>query len=203
MVADLSFLLPFSPPGEDSDQFNVGGMRSVGVAPRPMGKSFDTAGVFGDFCRLLYQAGFMPVLIPMDRKEDLPVIEEISKRQGGRIPDLRKAVTPMQIQQRVDRMDAVVAMRLHAGILAAGVCVPPLMVSYDPKVASFARLLEVGPAVSLDGLTPTRLLDMFTSFHKDHDRNVKILERKRQEMYSLAQGNINVLYETIGMAAKM
>lgn len=199
--ADLSFLMPSSVSAEDADNFNVGGMRSVGVAPRPVGKGFDTAGVFGDLCRLLYQAGYMPVLVPMDHAEDMPLIEEISKRHGGRIPDLRKAVTPMQVQQRLARMDTVIAMRLHAGILSAGVGVPPLMVSYDPKVAAFARMLEVGNALALDGLTAPRLMDQFSSFMKDHERNIKLVERKRKELVELAEKNIQALHEAIGVFA--
>jgi polysaccharide pyruvyl transferase WcaK-like protein len=139
----------------------------------------------------------------MDRHEDGPLIEEISKRHGGRIPDLRKAQTPMQIQQRIARMEGMVAMRLHGGILAASVGVPPLMVSYDPKVSAFSRMLDLGPAVGLEGLTPTRLLDTFTAFHKERARNVKILERKREELYNLAQQNITILRETVGTSARM
>lgn len=200
VTADLSFIMPKT-HDEDADGFNVGAMKSVGIAPKALGKNFDSAGLFGEFCKLLYQAGFMPVLIPMDRHEDMPLIEEISKRHGGRIPDLRKAQTPMQIQQRVARMEAMVAMRLHGGILAAGVGVPPLMVSYDPKVSAFARMLDIGPAIALEGLTPTRLLDTFTAFHKERPRNVKILERKREELYNLAYQNITILRETVGAAA--
>ncbi|HEY0867455.1 MAG TPA: polysaccharide pyruvyl transferase family protein, partial [Fimbriimonas sp.] len=40
MAADLSFLLPHTPAGVESDSFNVGGMKTIGIAPRPLGKAF-------------------------------------------------------------------------------------------------------------------------------------------------------------------
>src|SRR6185312_173871 len=116
------------------------GMKTIGISAKPLDKKTDVAGLFGEFCRLMFQSGHMPVLLEMDKEEDRQLLDEISKKQGGRIPDLRKLTTPMQVQQRIDRMDAVVSMRLHAGILATTVGVPSLMVSYDPKVTAFAKL---------------------------------------------------------------
>jgi polysaccharide pyruvyl transferase WcaK-like protein len=139
----------------------------------------------------------MPVLMTLDRVEDGPLIEEINKKQGGKVPDLRKLTTPIQVQQRISRMESVVAMRLHAGILAATVQVPALMISYDPKVQNYARQMDLGNALSLEGLTATRLLDAYIGFHKDHARHVKILERKRQEMNNAAQVSVQMILETI------
>jgi polysaccharide pyruvyl transferase CsaB len=200
VTADCAFLLQ-SPPEEDGqDAYNVGGMRSVGVAPRPLDKKADIAGLFGEFCKLMYQSGTVPVLLEMDRDEDGPLIEEIHKRSGGRMPQIRKLQTPMQVQQRVRRMDAIVAMRLHAGILAATVGVPPLMVSYDPKVAAFAKLLETAPAIPVENLTPQRLFDSFTTFMRDRDRHAKIVENKRAEMAANAAVNIELVNQTLGVA---
>lgn len=198
VTADSAFLLPVPATGLEQDGFNVGNMKSVGIAPRAVKeKGRDIGGLFGEFCRLMYQAGFVPVLIVMDKFEDTPLVDEISKKQGGKVPDLRKLTTPMQIQQRIGRMDSVVAMRLHAGILAATMNVPSLMVSYDPKVTSYARTMEMGNALSLEGLTATRLLDAFVSFQKDHARNVKIVERKREEQMHAAQGNIEAVLQFV------
>jgi polysaccharide pyruvyl transferase CsaB len=193
VTADSAFLMPRQ-PSEEGVGFSVGNMRTVGIAPRPLDKKTDVAGLFGDFCRLLYQSGTMPVLIEMDRNEDGELISEISKRQGGKIPDMKKVPTPMQLQARMARMDYVVAMRLHAGILAANADIPPLMVSYDPKVSAFSKLLGLGSALSMDaGITAPRLLEAFLQFQKDRDRNVKLLERKRQELAKLAEGNFELV----------
>jgi polysaccharide pyruvyl transferase CsaB len=205
VTADLAFLLPTptAPPGEEDEGYKVGNMRTIGIAPRPLGKGRDVAALFGDFCRLVYQSGTMPVLISMDRNEDAPLIQEISNKQGGKIPDLKKIATPTDLQKRVSRMDCMVAMRLHGGILAATVGVPPLLISYDPKVAAFAKGLGLGSALSLDGLTPQRMFEAFTAFYKDRDRNAKLLQRKREEMFNLAMQNVEIVQDVLGRSAKM
>jgi polysaccharide pyruvyl transferase CsaB len=197
LTADCAFLLPQPPQAEDEGGFTVGNMKSVGLAPRPMDKKSDISGLFAELCRLMYQSGTMPVLIEMDREEDGPLIEDIHKKQGGRIPQIRKLQTPMQFQGRARRMEAIVAMRLHAGILATTVGIPSLMMSYDPKVAAFAKLLEIASPVPLENLTATRLFDAFTSFMKDHDRNTKILERKAIEMAKMAMDNIEIVRDQV------
>lgn len=200
VTADCAFLLPkpTNMSGEDSASFGVGGMKTVGISTRPYGKRGEVPEVFGELCRLLYKAGYMPVLFSMDRNEDSPLIQDISASQGGKIPDIRKISSPIEIQARLARMEAVIAMRLHAGILAATVGVPPLMVSYDPKVDAFARQLGLGNAIPWQGITAQRVFDQFQSFMKDRDRNLAILERKRDELAKSALDNVSVLKETMG-----
>jgi len=198
LAADSAFLLPPPPASGESEGFNVGNMKTVGIAPRGVKeRGRDIGGLFGEFCKLLYQSGSMPVLISMDRNEDVAIIDEISKRQGGKVPDIRKVVTPMQLQQRLSRMDLVVAMRLHAGILAATVGVPALMVSYDPKVTAFSRVMEMGASLEMEGLTATRLLNAFVSFQKDRERNARILERKRDEQRKAAELSAEVISDIL------
>lgn len=197
LTADSAFLLPAVQPTDEGQGFTVGGMKTVGISVRPLDRKTDVASIFGDFCRLLYQGGSMPVLIEMDKEEDGPLIAEIAKRQGGKIPDLRKMTTPMQLQQRLSRMDSIVAMRLHAGILAATVGIPPFMINYDPKVAAFSKMMELGTPLSVQGLTAQRLMDTFTSFQRDRERNGRLVERKRDEMRKLAQLNVELIRDAV------
>ncbi len=191
--ADLSFLMKPRLASE-MGEFKVGGMKTVGIAPRPYGRHAKAiTKLFGDLARRLFEANFMPVLIEMDRHEDGPLIYDISKQQGGKVPDIRKLDTPMQVQQRMSRMEAVIAMRLHAGILAANVFVPPFMVSYDPKVTAFAKMLELHQAVSIEGLKADRLFESFMAFMRDRERNLKVLERRQAHLVKLAQVNIDTL----------
>ncbi|MEZ0326470.1 MAG: polysaccharide pyruvyl transferase CsaB [Fimbriimonas sp.] len=201
LTADSAFLLPQPHQGDDEQSFSVGNMKSIGIAPRPLDKKTDVSGLFAELCKLMYQSGTMPVLIEMDSQEDGPLIEEIHKKGGGRIPQIRKLGTPMNYQMRVRRMEALIAMRLHAGVLGATVGIPALMVSYDPKVTAFAKMMEMSPALPMEGLTATRLFDAFTSFMKDRERNGKILERKRAEMIKLAQGNLEIVREQLRSAS--
>ncbi len=193
--ADLAFLLPDPKPTDDAN-FAVGNMKTVGIAPRPFGKDpKKTIQMWGELARMMFQANIMPVLIEMDAKHDGPLIQEIGKSQGGKVPDIRKLVTPMQVQGRMARMDSVIAMRLHAGILATTVGVPAMMVSYDPKVTAFAKMLDIGSAVSADGLSAQKLFENFMTFQKSRERNLKVIERKREEFRELAMINIEAVRE--------
>ncbi len=193
VTADLAFLMPKPEESLEEIGFQVGSMKTVGISARPHGKGSDIVDLFGEFARMLFKANYLPVLIEMDEKEDGPLILEISKKQGGKVPDLRKQGRPQQIAARLARMESVVAMRLHAGILAANVGIPPLMVSYDPKVAAFAKLLGTGNALDLNGLTPARLFDSFQASLKERERNQTILAKKRAELVELAKANFEVL----------
>lgn len=203
VTADMAFLLPRPLENPDTQNFAVGDMQAVGLSPRPYGKGNDVVNLFGGLARLLFQAKIMPVLIEMDKNEDGPLILEISKQQGGKIPDLRKMSTPMQLQQRLDRMEGVIAMRLHAGILAATVGVPPLMVSYDPKVTAFAKLMDLGTAPAVNDLSSQRLFDRYMEYRKDHEKNRKNVEAKVAEMTKLARQNVELIEEAFRPQATM
>lgn len=192
-AADMAFLLPEPTLPEDSKPFGAGGMRSVGIAARPWGKGKDVIELFAEVTKRLYSKQFLPVMIEMDRHVDGPLIDAISKKNGGKVPELRKLNGPKSLQERIMRMDSVIAMRLHAGILAASVGIPPYLVSYDPKVNALANQLGFSAPPSIEGLTPDRLVDGFLSFVQERDRTVESLRAKRASLADQARANIDAL----------
>ena len=195
MGADSAFLL--SPNRDGGENFQVGDRKSIGIAPKLIGRGLkESVALFGEFTRLVFQSNYMPIMIAMDRNEDTPLIQAINESQGGRIPDLRKVHRPQDIQARIQRMDAVVAVRLHAAILAASVGTPSLMISYDPKVSAFAKLIEA-PCVPAEGLTSSRLLENFQLFMKNRERYVAATERQRAELVKLAEVNVETVVESL------
>lgn len=191
--ADSAFLMTEPIREGDEGKYGVGGMPSVAIAPRPaLSKGVDVVTLFGETCRMLFQAGFAPNLIEMDSHEDGPLISAISKQQGGRIPEIKRLGTPRMSQLRLARMECVIAMRLHAGILATTVGVPPLMISYDPKVAAFSKMIDIGNALPLDSLTPQRLFEAFQTHHKAMDKMRPIVQKKRKELLAEAMQSIEL-----------
>jgi polysaccharide pyruvyl transferase CsaB len=197
VTADGAFLLPKADASDEGASFGVGDMKAVGLSPRPYGGKGEVVALFGELARLLFQANYVPVLMEMDKNEDGALIQAISNAQGGRIPDMRKMTSPTQVQGRIARMEAVIAMRLHAGILAATVGIPPLMISYDPKVDAFARQIGIGQAIPFNGASAQKIFETFQRSMQERSKNVAILEKKRDEMVKLALENINVLRETV------
>jgi polysaccharide pyruvyl transferase CsaB len=180
--ADSALLLQ-EPVRDEEGTYSIGSMKSIAIAPRPVNKKgVDEVALFGETCRLLYQAGFAPTLIEMDSNEDGPLLEAIAKQQGGRIPQLKRLGSPRMVQSRLARMESVIAMRLHAGILASSVGVPPLMVSYDPKVTAFAKMLDVGAALPVETLTPQRLFEAFQAHHKALEHKKAVVLKRRVEL---------------------
>ncbi len=196
ITGDMAFLLPQPQSSDENGAFNVGGMKTIGVSARPLPGKINVPELIGGFCQLVFKGGMMPVLIEMDRNADQEIINAIGKL-GGKTPDLKKLGSPGVVQQRLARMDAVVAMRLHAGILATSVGVPAMMLNYDPKVAAFARSLDIGSALPLDGLTPERMYETFQKFMKDRERHLKVVERKRIEFSEGAKLNIEICRQMI------
>lgn len=201
VTADVAFLLPPVVADESERAFGVAGMKTIGVSVRPYGKDKSKAVVqaFADLTRLLSQNNFVPVLMPMDAEEDVAIVDAIAKIHGGKVPDIRNLNTPAQFQQRVGRMEAVIAMRLHAGILATTMGIPPMMVSYDPKVTAFANVLGLPTPPSIDGATGERLFAQFQSFMRDRDPHAKTVEKKREELRIAAEGNIQALRDCLGV----
>lgn len=195
VAADMAWLLPPPPQSEESQSFGVAGTKTVGISARPWGKDKNKTviKVFGELAQLLTRNGYIPTFIEMDHEEDGPLILDIAKAHGGKVPDLRNLTSPKQIQQRLARMEGVIAMRLHAGILAATVGVPPYMVSYDPKVNAFANAIGAPSPPSMQGLSATRIYEGFVAYVKDRERTSQALLKRRDELAAEARRNIDVL----------
>lgn len=192
--ADCAFLMP-EPKAKDDSAFGVGNMKAVGIAPRPFGRPKECLQFFGDLARLMFQNQIVPVLVEMDAQFDGPLIYEIGKANGGKIPDIRKLETPTQMQSRLARLDSIISMRLHGGILAATVGIPPMMLSYDPKVAAFSKMLGFDTSISTENMNAQRVFEAFQQFQRDRERNIKILERKREEFREQARLNCQVVID--------
>lgn len=199
IAADMAWLLPSPTSNGEAQGYGVAGTKTVGISIRPFGKDKNKTviGIFAELAQLLTRNGYIPTFIEMDKEEDGPLILETAKTLGGKVPDLRNLTSPVQIQQRVSRMEAVIAMRLHAGILAATVGVPPYMVAYDPKVTAFANAIGAPTPPTMQGLTAQRLFDGFTSSLKNRDQASANLLKRRDELAKQAALNIDVLESTL------
>ncbi len=195
VAADTAFLLPEPPVTGEATAFGAGGSKSVGVSARPFGKDKgrSVVQIFAELARLLNSNGFIPTFIEMDRDEDGPLILEIAKTLGGKVPDMRGLAGPRAAQERIARMHGVIAMRLHAGVLAATVGVPAYMVSYDPKVTAFANAIGSPAPPTMQGLTAQRVFDGFVAYLKDRDRAVAALRQRTDDLRRQAQTNVEAL----------
>lgn len=199
IAADMAWLLPSVQGSSETQNYGIAGTKTVGISMRPWGKDKNkfVVSLFAELAQLLTRNGFIPTFIEMDKEEDGPLILETAKTLGGKVPDLRNLNSPIQVQQRLARMESIIAMRLHAGILAATVGVPSYMVAYDPKVTAFANAIGAPTPPMMQGLTAQRLFDGFTSSLKNRDQVSANLLKRRDELAKEAALNIDVLESTL------
>ena len=121
----------------------------------------EKAPLFGAAARYAYKTyGLIPVFTAVEKHLD-PAAARLAA-QGLDIPHyfLDDAGGAGTIIGALSRMEAVVSMRLHALIFAAGQGIPLAGVVYDPKVSAFLRYTGQDNFTSLENLTEAALRAM-------------------------------------------
>ena len=105
---------------------------------------------------------------------------------------LRQPLSSELMLGLTSRMHAVISMRLHGLIFAAGQGVPLVGITYDPKVSGFLSYMGQELYEDLDGLTAQRLWEMLDQ--------AMALRASREELHAavarlrrLEQNNSDVL----------
>ncbi len=122
----------------------------------------EKAPLFAQAARYAYEAyGLTPVFVSVEKGPDSAAGREAAQGLDG-IPHyfLDSAGNAGAIIGALSRMEAVVSMRLHALIFAAGQGIPLAGVVYDPKVSAFLRYIGQETFTDLDALTAEKLNTM-------------------------------------------
>lgn len=100
---------------------------------------------------------FLPFHYPLDNDASRYMMQKLEKEAaalGASVSLCEDALHPQQMLREVAACDALIGMRLHSLIYAAGRRVPLMGVSYDPKIDHFLERISckpVGSTVKLDG----------------------------------------------------
>jgi colanic acid/amylovoran biosynthesis protein len=98
-------------------------------------------------------------------------------------PGLPLSVHPFRIMDFLEKMDAVVATRLHSAILGLLSGIPVLAVAYQPKTGEVMESLGLaGLSLDIDELTPDALL---AKLGEVLDRNSEIREKIKTSLHPL------------------
>lgn len=147
--ADLTWALPTRPAHAELPVERP----CVGLAPRPW-RHLPIHEAFATLCRHQMEAGWQPVLIPMQETQDRPLCEAIAAmaqtQEGMRPLVIPPPEHPAQLLGLMSRLQAMVSMRLHGAIFAAAQGVPLLCLAYDPKVNALTEQIGV-PMIALAG----------------------------------------------------
>ena len=104
--------------------------------------------------------GCTPVLFALEPKRDAPVGATLAAMLDGPCLQISADMDAGTVLALTARMEAVVSVRLHALIFAAGQEVPLAGVVYDPKVSGFLDYIGQKNYVNLEDLTAERLISM-------------------------------------------
>lgn len=133
---------------------------------------------------------FMPFHLPDDVQASRFIMEMIGDvtSKGSEISMTEDLTDPQQMLVEVSRCDLMIGMRLHSLIYAASQYVPPVGISYDPKIDQFLLRLESEPAGNTSSLggdklaeTVAGLLDQRSQWLKQHEDRITALKQEARE----------------------
>lgn len=142
---------------------------------------------------------FLPFHLPVDEQASRFLMEMLGDvtSKGSEISITQDLTDPQLMLEEVSKCDLVIGMRLHSLIYAASQYVPPVGISYDPKIDQFLLRLDSEPAGNTDTLdgdklakTVVGLLDQRSQWLKEHEEGITEL---KQEARVPAQQIINYL----------
>lgn len=124
--------------------------RMVGISVRQWQELVDYKKVVAELCDKLSRLGYQVVFLPMHYPEDLKTSQETLALMEQPAVVLEGHYSVVEMASLIANMDLLVGMRLHALILAAVMHVPPVAISYDPKIDRFMGLLGRAAATPVD-----------------------------------------------------
>lgn len=142
---------------------------------------------------------FLPFHLPIDEQASRFLMEMLGDvtSKGSEISITQDLTDPQLMLEEVSKCDLVIGMRLHSLIYAASQYVPPIGISYDPKIDQFLLRLDSEPAGSTGALDGDKLakavvtvLDQRSQWLKEHEEGITEL---KQEARVPAQQIINYL----------
>lgn len=174
------------------------GSRCIAFALRNWKGFPERASMFAAAARYAYEThGLIPVFLSVENRQD-PTANRLAG-EGLEIPhyyldDIGPVETMIGV---LARMEAVVSMRLHALIFAAGQGVPLAGVVYDPKVSAFLRYIGQDVFAQLDTLSEEELCAMVDRLarHPDPEEQTAAVERLRR----LEQGNLEAAEKLLNL----
>ncbi|NLM60644.1 MAG: polysaccharide pyruvyl transferase CsaB, partial [Clostridiales bacterium] len=190
LSADPALILsPSSDSETDSAMISNGlspGCRYIAFILRNWPSYSQKAEIFGRAADYAFEKhGLVPIFVPLERGKDeaacMMACNGLKLAKPFIISTPEKTSTLLGI---LSRMDAVVSMRLHGLIFAAGQGVPLVGVSYDTKVRSFLNYMEQDLCISIEDLNEHELISLIDrALKKDRDELRKSVSKLREIEY--------------------
>lgn len=175
----------------------------IGISVRNWNGAEGLQGAVAETVVHLEKKGFGVVLIPMQQPHDVRISEDIralATERGARPESIHVIRGVYRVEEMIgiiSGMQAMIAMRLHAIIYAALSGVPPVGLSYAPKIEGVLEELELPAPLKVESLTGAALIRETERLlaHREELRVRLIgrLEEKREQ----AKENAKLAYELL------
>ena len=198
--ADLAFLLPRPTEAEIAAVREKAGVSDVrepvaAVALRRLPGAADDGGVrqvAAAVGRACGELGLRPLLIPMQPTQDVDLARSAAAAMAPNGAITAPAMRAREILALVASCRLMIAMRLHALIFAALCGIPPIAISYDPKVDGVMQQLGLRPAATLGQFSPDQLVRAIAETWSGRGNVSEMLAARAPRLRSLALRNVEL-----------
>jgi len=132
--------------------------------------------------------GLTPVFIPIDSRKDVEASQLVAARLRIPCHIVKNVMSSGETIGVMARMRAVVSMRLHGMIFAAGNGIPLVGIAYDPKVSAFLRYIGQELYCDLSEVDDRNLKEMIDKAIEKGD-NIKELLRSMRRLLEMEKVN--------------
>ncbi len=202
VTADLAFLLP-RPTAEEVDRaWEKAGLRrgerpAAAIALRPPPERRTGRDLAARLGRAIGAAcdhlGLDPVLVPMQRTRDIEFASLVSAGMPSATQVVAGEMSARDLLAVIGGCELVIAMRLHALLFAAICGVPPVAISYDPKVDGLMGQLGLQSATSIARLDEDALGHVISQTWESRSRLSAQLTPRVEKLRDAAGRNIELV----------
>jgi polysaccharide pyruvyl transferase CsaB len=196
LVADPAFVLVPTPADQIQDVIGSHHIPRIGVALRSWrDDAFVDALVEGLRAARRRLGETEIVVLALHPECDLALCTRVAQAVGGRV---LAGLPPSDLMAVVGTMDLLVGGRLHALIASVLMGVPPIGLSYDPKVDGFMRRIGLGRPLALAGLRSDDLCDAVWAMWEERET---LRPRLREHAVALREGALHAAELTRALLA--
>ncbi|MCT4619250.1 MAG: polysaccharide pyruvyl transferase CsaB [Marinisporobacter sp.] len=135
--------------------------------------------------------------IPFHFKEDMKVMDEIEKKMKHQAIFIRDRYEIDEMLGLVGNLDLLVGVRLHSLIFAAIMNTPIIAISYDPKIDSFMKSIQLEPLCSTENLNEVDLILEIEKVQKNKEDYKEMLEDKVKKLQEKLRINEQIVIDIL------
>lgn len=141
-----------------------------------------------DLCRKIREKhGLLPVLVPMQPRYDEEICRTVARDSGGITVE---GITAKELAGLAVGAEFVLGMRLHIIVYAAACGIPPIAISYDPKITSMMEYLGETHIVNVFDASVKTVMPMVDDVLSGRTAYREKLARRAVELRHLAKEDV-------------